>query len=39
MVENPPSNAGDMGSNPSLGAKILHASGQLDPCATTREPS
>ena len=32
VVENPPSNAGDMGSNPGQGTKIPHAQGQLDPC-------
>lgn len=37
--ENPPSNAGDMRSNPSPGAKIPHALGQLNPCAIIREPS
>ena len=37
MVENPPSNAGDVGSIPGLGTKIPHAVGQLSPCTTTRE--
>ena len=37
MVENLPSNAGDMGSIPGQGTKIRYASGQLSPCATTRE--
>ena len=27
MVKNPPANAGDMGSIPSMGTKILHAVG------------
>ena len=38
MVKNPPSNAGDMGSVPGWGTKILHAVGQLSPHATTTEP-
>ena len=29
MVENPPSNAGDMGSIPGQGTKIPHAAGHL----------
>ena len=37
-VENLPSNAKDMGSIPGQGIKILHVTGQLSPCATTREP-
>ena len=37
VVENPPSSAGDMGSTPGRGAKIPCATGQLSPCATTRE--
>ena len=32
VVENPPSNEGDIGSNPGQGTKIPHAQGQLDPC-------
>ena len=39
MLKNLPSNTGDMGSIPSQGAKIPHATGQLSPCATTREAS
>ena len=38
VVKNPPSNAGDVGSIPGQGTKIPHASGQLSPRATTREP-
>ena len=38
MVKNLPSNAGDVDSIPSRGAKILRAVGQLSPSATTREP-
>ena len=30
-VKNPPSNAGDMGSIPGQGTKILHATGQVSP--------
>ena len=37
MVENPPSSAGDVGSIPSQGTKIPHATGQLSLHATTRE--
>ena len=37
MVKNLPSNAGDVGSIPSQGTKIPHATGQLSPCATTTE--
>ena len=37
VVKNPPSNAGDPGSIPGRGTKIPHATGQLSPCATTRE--
>ena len=37
-VENLPSNAKDMGSIPGQGIKILRVTGQLSPCATTREP-
>ena len=39
VVENPPANAGDMGSIPGRGTKIPHAVGQLSPCTTTREPA
>ena len=38
VVENLPSNAKDMGSLPGQRTKILHVTGQLSPCATTREP-
>ena len=37
MVKNPPSNAGDAGSIPGWGTKILHATGQLSPHATTTQ--
>ena len=37
VVKNPPSNAGDAGSIPGWGTKIPHATGQLSPCAATRE--
>ena len=37
VVQNPPSNAGDVGSIPAWGTKILHAVGQLSPCSTTTE--
>ena len=38
VVENPPSNAGDVGSIPGLGTKIQHATGKLEsPCAATRK--
>ena len=37
MVKNPPSSAGDAGSNTSRGTKIPHAVGQILPCATTRK--
>ena len=37
VVENLPSNAGDVGSIPGQGTKIPYASGQLNPSATTRE--
>lgn len=36
-VKNPPSNAGDAGFIPGPETKIPCASGQLNPCATTRE--
>ena len=38
MVENLSCNAGDAGSIPGWGTKIPHATGQLSPGATTREP-
>ena len=37
VVKNLPSNAGDAGSIPGGGTKIPCATGQLSPCATTRE--
>ena len=38
VVENPPSNAGNMDSIPGLGTKIQHATGKLEsPCAATRK--
>ena len=37
MVENLPSNAGDMGSIPDGVTKIPHAAGQQGPHAATRE--
>ena len=37
VVENPPSNAGDVGSIPGRGTKIPHAVGQLSLPATTTE--
>ena len=37
MVKNLPSSAGDMGSIPGWGTKILHAAGQLSP--RTLEPA
>ena len=39
VVENPPSNAGDTGSIPGRGTKILHAAGHLSLSALTRESS
>ena len=38
MVENPPANAGDVGSIPGQGTKIPHAVEKLSPCAATTEP-
>ena len=38
-VKNLPSNAGDAGSIPGQGTKILYAAGQLSLCATTTEPA
>ena len=37
VLKNPPSKAGDTGQIPGQGTKIPHATGQLSPCATTRE--
>ena len=37
VVKNPPSNAGDTGSIPGRGTKILHAAGQLSPRTATTE--
>ena len=37
MVNNPPSNAGDMGSIPGWGTRIPHATGQLSSAVTARE--
>ena len=37
MVKNPPCSKGDMGSALGWETKILHATGQLRLCATTRE--
>ena len=37
VVKNVPYNPGDMGSTPGQGTKILRATGQLSPQATTRE--
>ena len=37
--ENLPCNAGNADSIPGPGTKIPHASGQLSPCATTRQPA
>ena len=39
VVENPPSNAGNMSSIPGQGTKIPHVVGQLSPHATTRGKS
>lgn len=36
VVKNPPSNAGDLGSIPDWITKIPQATGQLNPCSTTR---
>ena len=38
VVKNLTSSAGDLSSIPGWGTKILHAAGQLGPCATTTEP-
>ena len=38
MVESLPWNAGDVGSIPGQGTRVLHAMEQLGPCATTTEP-
>ena len=37
MVKNPPSKAEDASATPGRGTKILHASGQVSLCYTTRE--
>ena len=37
VVKNPPCNAGDVGSIPSQGTEIPHATGQLSLCTTTTE--
>ena len=37
MVKDSPSNAGDVGSIPDLGTKILYVPRQLSSCATTRK--
>ena len=37
VIENLPSNAGDVGSVTALGTKIPHATRQPSPCPTTRE--
>ena len=37
VVKNPPSSAGDTGSNPGRGSRIPHATGQLCPWTTTTE--
>ena len=37
VVNNPPSNAGDVGSLPGWGTKIPHATGRLNPYAPTTE--
>ena len=37
MVQNLPSSAGNVGSIPGQGNEIPHVSGQLSPCAKTRE--
>ena len=39
VVENPLGNAGDVGSIPGWGTKVLHAMGQLSPCPTATEPT
>ena len=39
MIKNPPCRSGDMGSIPGQGTKIPHASEQLSPHTTTREPA
>ena len=38
VVENPPCNAGDLGSIPGQGTKTPHALEQLNPHAVTKEP-
>ena len=37
VVKNPPCNAGDTGSIPGQGTKILHIAGQLSPRASATE--
>ena len=37
MVKNPPCNAGNLGSTPDWGTKILHAAGSLSPHTPTSE--
>ena len=39
MVNNPPFNAGNVGSILGQGIKVPHAMGQLSPCATTIDPA
>ena len=39
VVKNKPANAEDMRSISSSGTKIVHAVGQLSPCATNTEPA
>ena len=39
MVKISPCNAGDMDLIPGQGTKILHAVGQLSPCAANTEPT
>ena len=39
VVKNPPYNAGEAGSTPGQGTKILYAAGQLSLCAATTEPA
>ena len=38
VFENLPCNAGDTGSLPGGATKIPHATGQLSPCTTTKDP-
>jgi len=39
VIKNLPSNARDTGSILGPGTKIPHATGQLSPCTSTREPT